>query len=92
VVEIYPRLLTGAVGKSIAGQWAVFLPNRFPSLRRAHLASAAKSEDAFDAAVSALVMIENVEHLLSLPPESERVFRAEGRIWHPGWRDNLMAE
>jgi hypothetical protein len=46
------------------------------------------SEDAFDAAVSALVMVEHVAELIALSCEVEldSELRLEGRIWHPGWR------
>jgi len=42
---------------------------------------AAVSEDAFDAAVSALVMSAHATALAALPPEPDPVLRREGRIW-----------
>jgi len=86
LVEIYPRLLTGPVRKSSALERERLLQRRFPNLDPEHMRLAIGSEDAFDAAVSALVMIEHVDELGALPPEPDPVLRLEGRIWHPGWR------
>jgi len=77
VVEIYPRLLTGPVVKSRAAARAAYLH------RRGWPARAAASEDAFDAAVSALTMDAHREELSTLPAEDAPVFRREGRIWSP---------
>jgi hypothetical protein len=86
VVEIYPRLLSGPVRKSQPAERCRLLEQRYPSLDRAHLAAATQSEDAFDAAISALVMLEHAHDLATLPPEADPIVRLEGRIWHPGWR------
>jgi hypothetical protein len=86
VVEIYPRLLTGAVRKSNPIARAGLLADRFPALSNEHRQLGIASEDAFDAAVSALIMGEHVADLLSLPDEADPALRLEGRIWHPGWR------
>ena len=51
-----------------------------------HPRLAVGSADAFDAAVSALVMVEHRDDLANLPVECEPELRLEGRIWHPGWR------
>jgi hypothetical protein len=77
VLEIFPRLLTGAVNKSSERE------------RRRHLARlalpddlrrlAAASEDAFDAAVSALAMARAHEDLSRL--RHEPAYGVEGRIW-----------
>ncbi|MBV9133787.1 MAG: hypothetical protein JO318_13880 [Chloroflexi bacterium] len=90
VVEIYPRLLTGPVRKSNAAARAAFVGRRYPALDGRHRALAIASEDAFDAAVSALVMIEHVAELSQLPPERDSLLRLEGRIWHPRWREDLI--
>lgn len=79
VVEIYPRMLTGPVIKSRQGErqrylTTVEIPEEF-SVR------AAASEDAFDAAVSALVMSEALGELRTLPNKPHDMI--EGRIWHP---------
>lgn len=82
-VEIYPRLFTGRVVKSSR------------PAREAHLrthgwpAEAAVSEDAFDAAVSALALAGAQEELVSLRTEPDPFYRREGRIWadrrEDGW-------
>ena len=89
VVEIYPRLLTGAVNKSSPAARAALLAERYPALAHDHWRAACASEDAFDAAVSALVMIEHVDDLATLPGEDDPLLRLEGRIWHPAWRLDL---
>ncbi len=63
VVEIYPRELTGAVNKSSQSARHAYLKQTFPDLMPEALATAAGSEDAFDAAVSALVMDRHVDEL-----------------------------
>jgi hypothetical protein len=88
VMEIYPRLLTGAVRKSHANARQALLEARYPNLDPQHLRLCILSEDAFDAAVSALVMVEHVAELMALSREVEldSELSLEGRIWHPGWR------
>jgi alkylated DNA nucleotide flippase Atl1 len=79
VVEIFPRLLTGAVRKNSQSERTRYLaPIRMPPELRA---VAGASEDAFDAAVSALVMAAAVEELVALP--EERDYTLEGKIWQP---------
>lgn len=76
-VEIFPRLLTGPVVKSRAAERERYLRERgWP-------AAAAVSEDAFDAAVSALVMDRHAAALAGLAPAADPVIRREGRIWTP---------
>jgi predicted nuclease with RNAse H fold len=79
VVEIFPRLLTGAVTKSSQSERARYLAAlAMPSaLRRL----AVSSEDAFDAAVSGLVMAASVDELLALRHEPD--YALEGKIWQP---------
>jgi hypothetical protein len=48
--------------------------------------AATRSEDAFDAAVSALVMLLHVDDLTRLPEERDPRLLLEGRIWFPGWK------
>jgi hypothetical protein len=79
VVEIFPRVLTGPVRKNSPTErerylGAIPMP---PELRRL----AASSEDAFDAAVSALVMAAGVEELRALPDEPG--YALDGKIWRP---------
>jgi hypothetical protein len=90
VVEIYPRLMTGAVRKSSSLARADLLARRYPLLRADHRGLAIASEDAFDAAVSALVMAQDVADLEALPAETDPALRLEGRIWHPAWRADRL--
>jgi predicted nuclease with RNAse H fold len=79
VVEIFPRLLTGAVTKNRQRDRERYLAALAmpPAFRRL----AATSEDAFDAAVSALVMAASVDELLGLRHEPD--YALEGKIWQP---------
>jgi hypothetical protein len=90
IVEIYPRLMTGAVRKSSPAARADLLERRYPDLHPEHRDLAVGSEDAFDAAVSALVMVEHTADLAKLPRETSSALRREGRIWHPGWRQDQL--
>jgi hypothetical protein len=83
VVEIYPRVLTGTVNKSQAANRSEYLAKKFPNLESKMLSMAAASPDAFDAAVSALVMVEHVNELCKLEMATERSELVEGRIWSP---------
>jgi hypothetical protein len=79
VVEIYPRALTGPLRKSRRAERAAAL-ERFRGEQPADLlARAAGSEDAFDAAVSALAMARHAGELASLAPGGD----IEGAIWRP---------
>jgi hypothetical protein len=80
VVEIYPRLLTGPVTKSRATERRSWL-DREASIGDDLREQAASSEDAFDAAASALRMSEHADELAVLAREPGRAL--EGRIWRP---------
>lgn len=82
-VEIYPRALTGKVKKNSWAERHAHLFRRFPGQPADLLERAAGSEDAFDAAVSALVMSEHGAELQSLAPTTDPVYGIEGRIWLP---------
>jgi hypothetical protein len=60
-----------------------YLLERFPEQPRDLLEWAAGSEDAFDAAVSALVMSEHEAELQNLGPPADPAYGVEGRIWRP---------
>jgi hypothetical protein len=90
LVEIYPRLLTGPVHKSQRSARSDLLAARYPDLGSGHRELAVASEDAFDAAVSALVMIDYGADLTTLPTEANSILRMEGRIWHPRWREDRL--
>jgi hypothetical protein len=89
VVEIYPRLLTGAVTKSDPRHRRDYLKGLGDCMDKALRQAAGDSEDAFDAAVSAIRMSENIEALASLPRIGDPQLRIEGIIWHPRWRETL---
>jgi hypothetical protein len=83
VVEIYPRLLTGAVVKSSAAARVEYLRDFTTQIAGPDLlALAASSEDAFDAAVSAVIMDRCRDEFVALPP-ADGIDRIEGRIWKP---------
>jgi di/tripeptidase len=86
VVEIYPRLLTDRVVKSNRAACEDYLRRHYPGLSPRWLQPAAASEDAFDAAVSALVMAEHLPALSALPSLADPMTRLEGLIWYPSWQ------
>jgi len=76
VVEIFPRLLTRAVVKSSQAARARYLADvALPPALHAH---AEASEDAFDAAISALAMERGFG-----PLAEEPAYALEGKIWTP---------
>jgi hypothetical protein len=83
VVEIYPRVLTGAVNKSSFAERCEYLRATFPELPTELAVRAMQSDDAFDAAVSALVMSRHAAQFASLPPVHDRQRQLEGLIWEP---------
>jgi hypothetical protein len=88
VVEIYPRLLTGKIVKSRFAERARYV-TRYTALAPEQRALAGASDDALDAAVSALVMARHADDLAALPEESDADLRREGRIWYPEWRTDV---
>ncbi len=89
VVEIFPRLLTGAVTKSDPGARQSYLlryqervHGRF-SFGEPLIERAASCEDAFDAAVSAAEMALHADVLRALGRVADPVELLEGRIWSP---------
>ena len=83
-VEIYPRLLIGALIKKDPRALAEFLSARFPQLDESMRKLAVSDDSAFDAAVSALVMAKHRDELLALPAPDETDL-LEGRIWSPSY-------
>ena len=79
-VEIWPRSLTGAVVKSRPTARAAHLDHHLPDLAPEWRDAAIDSEDAFDAAVSAVVMSRHEAALRVLPALDDDA-RAEGRVW-----------
>jgi len=82
-VEIYPRALTGPVVKTDPAARAAYLAEHLPELAPELRATASGSEDAFDAAVSAVVMSRHTDALSALPPAVDETTRREGCVWVP---------
>jgi Protein of unknown function (DUF429) len=84
-IEIYPRVFARRVVKSLHLERRRYLERNFPDQDPVLRERAAGSEDAFDAAVSALAMAANLDELSNLPvrpPGSAQ--HIEGEIWAPG--------
>jgi hypothetical protein len=94
VVEMYTRLLTGAVAKSNAEARKAYLERRkkeeadgsqiWAGLSRGVMAKALAGEDAFDALVSALEMVRWREEFARLRRTEDAGLRLEGVTWRPG--------
>ena len=90
VVEIYTRLMTGAVNKSSEVARTAYLAKKrkesamYAGLSRLVMAKARASEDAFDALVTAMVMTEHRGEFAALRKTEDEVFRMEGQTWVPG--------
>ncbi|MBS1821574.1 MAG: hypothetical protein JST61_06315 [Acidobacteria bacterium] len=90
LVEMYTRLMTGAVKKSNAEARKSYITARkktdamYAALPRGVIAKALDSEDAFDALVSCLEMVRWREELAALKATKNRVLRLEGITWRPG--------
>ena len=82
-LEIYPRLMTGPVRKSRADERASYVEKHMALQSADMRALAASTEDAFDAAVSALVMARHAATLAALPHVIDPQLKREGIIWHP---------
>jgi hypothetical protein len=84
VVEIYPRYLTGPVDKSSRVARELYLEAHHAREPRQLLARAGKSQDAFDAAVSAVAMHRCAADFARLARRRRSALdRLEGRIWRP---------
>jgi hypothetical protein len=90
VVEIYTRLMTGAVTKSSEVARTAYLAKKrresslYTGLSRGVMVKARASEDAFDALVSAMVMVEHRAEFAGLRKLEDEMFRLEGHTWVPG--------
>ncbi len=90
VVEMYTRLLTGAVKKSNPIARKAYLAERckgdsgYAALSRGVIEKAAGSEDAFDALVCALEMVRSRQEFLRLRRTEDPILRLEGITWRPG--------
>jgi hypothetical protein len=84
VIEIFPTLLTDPKVTKLKLAPDVLLANEFPELSSKWIEIASSSDDAFDAAVSALVMARHVDGLCALPDLTKSSFhQLEGWIWDP---------
>ena len=83
VLEMYPRLLTGPVNKSSREQRTRYLADAAWSVAPPFAASIIESEDAFDAAISALVMDDRLADLAALRQSADPVTLLEGDVWRP---------
>jgi hypothetical protein len=78
VVEIYPRLLTGPVKKSDQAHRVAYLDSDRWKMTDSLRTLAASSEDAFDAAISALVMAEHEDLFANLVQAQDPITLLEG--------------
>jgi len=90
LVEMYTRLMTGAVAKSNEVARTKYLAARkntdevYAELSRGVIAKARASEDAFDALVSVLEMVRRRAEFAGLKATKDEVLRLEGITWRPG--------
>jgi hypothetical protein len=90
LVEMYTRLMTGAVAKSNPEARRKYLAAKrktdalYASLGRTVLARAQGSEDAFDALVSVMEMARYAEEFGGLKATRDPELRREGLTWRPG--------
>jgi hypothetical protein len=83
VLELYPRLCTGPVHKSSREQRTAYLAAAPWSVAPGFAAAITESEDAFDAAISALVMDDHLADLAQLGQSTDPVTLLEGDVWRP---------
>ncbi|HZQ44888.1 MAG TPA: hypothetical protein VFA99_16660, partial [Acidobacteriaceae bacterium] len=90
LVEMYTRLMTGAVAKSNAAARSKYLAAKcktdavFKPVARAVIAKAKSSEDAFDALVSVMEMARHADEFATLKATKDPELRREGLTWRPG--------
>jgi hypothetical protein len=90
LVEMYTRLLTGAVAKSNPAARKTYLAARrtaetaYARLSRDVMRKALGSEDAFDALVCAMEMMKHREEFAELRRTKDETLRLEGITWRPG--------
>jgi hypothetical protein len=89
LVEMYTRLMTGAVKKSNAEARKVYLAAKkndavYAGLSRAVMTKALGSEDAFDALVSCLEMVRWRSEFSGLKATKDETLRLEGITWRAG--------
>jgi hypothetical protein len=93
LVEMYTRLLTGAVAKSNPAARKAYLAAKkktdeaYVGLSRGVVAKALGSEDAFDALVCALEMVRWRGEFAGLRATTDETLKLEGITWRPGVQD-----
>ena len=83
VLEVYPRLLTGPVRKSSRQERARYVAEAGWPIAPSFEAAMVGSEDAFDAAISALVMDTHRADLAALRQSTDARTLLEGDVWRP---------
>jgi hypothetical protein len=89
LVEMYARLLTGAVKKSSAEARRTYLHTKmredafYAKLKRGVVVKAVASEDAFDALISAMEMARHAREFATLKKTKDAVRKLEGITWIP---------
>ena len=83
VVEVWPRACTGPVVKSDWRARREYVDAHYPGLRVDLRDATVASEDAFDAAVTALVMAAHADQLRSPTPPPLDAALLEGWVWLP---------
>jgi hypothetical protein len=92
LVEMYTRLMTGAVAKSNEQARRTYLATKrksdvvYAEISRGVLAKAYVSEDAFDALVSVVEMVRYREEFAGLKATKDKMLWLEGITWRPGIR------
>ena len=90
LVEMYTRLMTGAVAKSNESARTAYLKARrkndavYEGISRGVFAKAVGSEDAFDALVSTMEMVRHAGDFAGLKATRDEMLRLEGITWRPG--------
>ena len=84
IVEVWPRACTGPVVKSDWMARRDDVDARHPQLRRDLRDATIASEDAFDAALTAVVMAADAGELVSPTPPTDEIAWLEGWVWLPG--------
>lgn len=96
LVEMYTRLMTGAVKKSNAEARKVYLAIKkktdpvYAGLSRSVITKAQGSEDAFDALVSVFEMVRWRNEFAALKATTDATLLLEGITWRPGVSNILL--
>jgi hypothetical protein len=87
VIEIFPRILyTRPIRKTRRDERVDYVEKESGIPARLK-EEAARTDDAFDAAISAIAMSKHVAALAELPLVDDPELRLEGIIWWPAWRE-----